>query len=85
MCLPHYDLFSPRLGLAYRLNDSLVVRSGFAILFAPTAAIQQNAQPYQSPLNLAFTQINTSTEPVNSLSNPFAVAFYSRWAGAPTT
>ncbi|MEA2541989.1 MAG: hypothetical protein QOH35_3355 [Acidobacteriaceae bacterium] len=69
--LPHYDLFSPRLGLAYRLNNSMVIRSGFAILFAPTAAIQQNAQPYQSPLNLAFTQINTSTQPVNSLSNPF--------------
>jgi hypothetical protein len=69
--LPHYDLFSPRFGLAYRLADRTVVRSGFAILYAPTAAIQQNAQPYQSPVNLAFTQINTSTEPVNSLSNPF--------------
>jgi hypothetical protein len=69
--LPHYDLFSPRLGLAYRLTNSLVARSGFAILYAPTAAIQQNAQPYQSPVNLAFTQINTTTQPVNSLSNPF--------------
>jgi hypothetical protein len=69
--LPHYDLFSPRLGLAYRLTNSLVARSGFAILYAPTAAIQQNAQPYQSPVNLAFTQINTTTQPVNLLSNPF--------------
>jgi hypothetical protein len=69
--LPHYDLFSPRVGLAYRVNNSLVVRSGFAILYAPTAAIQQDAQPYQSPVNLAFTQIGTTTEPVNALSNPF--------------
>jgi Carboxypeptidase regulatory-like domain len=69
--LPHYDLFAPRLGLAYRLTNSLVVRSGFAILYAPTAAIQQNAQPYQSPVNLAFTQINPTTEPSNALSNPF--------------
>ncbi len=69
--LPHFDLFSPRIGLAYRLGESWVVRSGFAILYAPTAAIQQNAQPYQSPVNLAFTQINPTTVPSNSLSNPF--------------
>ena len=54
--LPHYDLFSPRLGLAYRLTDTFVVRSGFAILFAPTANLQQDAQPYQAAVNLAFTQ-----------------------------
>ena len=69
--LPHYDLFSPRLGLAYRLTDSFVVRSGFAILYAPTANLQQDAQPYQAAVNLAFTQINPTTVPINSFSNPF--------------
>ena len=69
--LPHYDLFSPRLGLAYRLTKSFVVRSGFAILFAPTANLQQDAQPYQAAVNLAFTQINPTTVPINSFSNPF--------------
>ncbi|HEY4050551.1 MAG TPA: carboxypeptidase regulatory-like domain-containing protein, partial [Acidobacteriaceae bacterium] len=69
--LPHYDLFSPRLGITYRLTHSFVVRSGFAILFSPTANIQQDAQPYQAPVNLAFTQINPTTQPINSFSNPF--------------
>ncbi len=69
--LPHYDLFSPRLGLAYRLTNSFIIRSGFAILYAPTANLQQDAQPYQAPVNLAFTIINPTTTPINSFSNPF--------------
>jgi Carboxypeptidase regulatory-like domain len=68
---PHYDLFSPRLGLVYRLTDTFVVRSGFSLLYAPTANLQQDAQPYQSPLNLAFTVLNGTTQPTNSFSNPF--------------
>ncbi len=69
--LPHYDLFSPRLGVAYRLTNSFVVRSGFSILYSPTANLQQDAQPYQSAVNLAYTIINPTTEPINSFSNPF--------------
>jgi len=69
--LPHYDLFSPRLGLAYRLTESFIIRSGFSILYAPTANLQQDAQPYQAPINLAFTILNGTTEPTNSFSNPF--------------
>jgi hypothetical protein len=69
--LPHYDLFSPRIGVVYRLTNSFVVRSGFGILFSPTANLQQDAQPYQAPINLAFTQINPTTQPINSFSNPF--------------
>jgi hypothetical protein len=69
--LPHYDLFSPRLGVAYRLTDTFVVRSGFSLLYSPTANLQQDAQPYQSAVNLAYTIINPTTEPINSFSNPF--------------
>ncbi len=69
--LPHYDLFSPRLGLAYRLTEDFVIRSGFSLLYAPTANLQQDAQPYQAPINLAFTILNGTTEPTNSFSNPF--------------
>jgi hypothetical protein len=69
--LPHYDLFSPRLGIAYRVNHSLVLRTGFSLLYAPTANLQQDAQPYQAAVNLAFTQINPTTVPINSFSNPF--------------
>jgi Carboxypeptidase regulatory-like domain len=69
--LPHYDLFSPRLGLTYRLTDSFVIRSGFSLLYSPTANLQQDAQPYQAAVNLAYTIINPTTEPINSFSNPF--------------
>ncbi|MGC2398782.1 MAG: hypothetical protein WA510_03315, partial [Acidobacteriaceae bacterium] len=69
--LPHYDLFSPRIGLAYRVTESFIVRSGFSLLYAPTANLQQDAQPYQSAVNLAFTQINPTTVPLSSFSNPF--------------
>ena len=69
--LPHYNLFSPRLGVAYRLTESFIIRSGFSLLYAPTANLQQDAQPYQAPINLAFTILNGTTEPTNSFSNPF--------------
>src|SRR3984957_1842206 len=69
--LPHYDLFSPRLGLAYRATDSLVVRTGFAILYPATANLQQSSQPYNSAISTAITIIPTSGTPVNSFSNPF--------------
>jgi len=68
---PHYDMFSPRLGFAYRLTDRNVLRSGFGIVYAEESIIQQNAQPYNSPVNTAQTQINTTTQPVNALHNPF--------------
>jgi hypothetical protein len=69
--LPHYDLFSPRIGLAYRATDSLVIRSGFAILYPATANLQQSSQPYNSAINTAITILNATTQPVNSFSNPF--------------
>lgn len=69
---PHYKLFSPRAGFAYRVSDHFTIRSGFSILQAPTAAIEQNAQPYQSPVNTALTAVNaTSIQPGSSFSNPW--------------
>ena len=69
--LPHYDLFSPRIGLAYRATNSLVVRSGFAILYPATANLQQSSQPYNSAINTAITTLPATSVPVNSFSNPF--------------
>jgi Carboxypeptidase regulatory-like domain len=69
--LPHYDLFSPRLGVAYRATNNLVVRSGFAILYPETANLQQSSQPYNSAINTAITILNATSQPVNSFSNPF--------------
>ena len=73
--LPHYDLFSPRLGLAYQANNSLVIHTGFAILYPATANLQQSSQPYNSAINTAITILNANSGagsvPVNSFSNPF--------------
>lgn len=68
---PHYDLFSPRLGLAFRLTDRNVIRAGFGIVFAPTAILEQNAQPYNSPINSARTIIQPTTQPINAFHNPY--------------
>ncbi len=69
--LPHYDLFSPRLGVAYRATNHLVVRSGFAILYPATANLQQSSQPYNSAINTAITILAANNQPVNLFSNPF--------------
>lgn len=68
---PHYDLVSPRFGLDYRISNTNVIRGGFGIVYAPTAILEQNAQPYNSPINSARTIIDTTTEPVNAFHNPY--------------
>ena len=67
---PQYDLFSPRLGVAYRVTNSMVVRSGFGLLYAP-ANTEQDVEPYDNPVELVYTQVSPTTEPINALSNPF--------------
>jgi hypothetical protein len=70
--VPHYDDFAPRLGAAYRITDRMVIRGGWGMFYAPTAAIQQDAQPYQNPVELAFTNLAAgATAPTNALNNPF--------------
>jgi hypothetical protein len=50
----HYKYFAPRLGLAYRLTDKTVVRSGFGISYTP---FQDNTYAYDFPVraNNAYT------------------------------
>ena len=49
----HYKYFAPRLGLAYRLKESTVVRAGFGISFTP---FPDNSYAYNFPVrsNNAF-------------------------------
>ena len=68
---PHWTLFSPRAGFAYSLTPRNVIRGGFGIVIAPIAILEQNAQPYNSPVNTARTIVPTSTQPVNAFHNPF--------------
>jgi hypothetical protein len=53
----HYKDFAPRLGIAYRLNDKTVVRTGFGISFSP---FPDNTYAYNYPVkqNNTFTNVN---------------------------
>ena len=72
--IPHWDLFSPRFGAAYRLNDKTVVRSGFSISYAPGDSMQ-GQQPASAPMNAASTvwvpTLNSGLTPTATLNNPF--------------
>ncbi len=73
---PHYRLFSPRIGVAYSPNDSMVVRSGYGIAYLPNT-IAFSLGPYNSPVNNAVTTMVTSLDGgltpnlATTLSNPF--------------
>ena len=64
----HWKLFSPRLGLAYRVTDKTVLRAGYGISYPPTVLSQDG--PNLSPVNNAPTFYPAST-PGISVSNPY--------------
>lgn len=68
-----YNLFAPRLGFAYRLTNSTVVRGGYGISYLPMDLSGTN--PSSSPVNSASTSFvasgNNPYIPLNTLSNPF--------------
>jgi len=58
----HYKYFGPRIGLAYRLNNSTVIRAGFGISFTP---FPDNSYAYNFPVrsNNAFNPAVASFGP----------------------
>jgi hypothetical protein len=68
------NLFGPRLGIAYRLTDKWVIRSGAGISFVPNDGNIGSA-PYGSPVNQITTPWVPSQDggltPYATLSNPF--------------
>ena len=53
-----WKVFSPRLGLAYRLTDKTVLRGGYGISYPPTTLSQDG--PNLSPVNSAATVANNT-------------------------
>jgi hypothetical protein len=74
----HFDLFAPRVGVSYRLNDKTVVRAGGGIYYLP-ANLQFNEGPYGNALNQFtnqwLTTQDSSVTPLYSLSNPYPNGF----------
>ena len=69
---PKHSLFSPRLGVAYRLSDSSVIRAGYSLVYvSPDLG---GVLPSSAVINSATTtaQNNSSSAANYTLSNPFA-------------
>ncbi|PWU00447.1 MAG: TonB-dependent receptor [Terriglobia bacterium] len=68
----NFHLFSPRVGIAYRLNDKTVIRTGFARSYLPTS-ISLGVSGSSSPVNVALTTMNSGLGflPGDTTSNPF--------------
>ena len=66
----HWNVFSPRLGFAYRVDPQTVVRSGYGISFFPAEITADS--PAGSPINSANTSItNTVGQPLlTTVANP---------------
>jgi hypothetical protein len=73
-----YKLFAPRVGIAYRLTDKTVIRTGGGIFYIPST-LQFPQGPYSNPLdyfvNNSITTINSEVTPLNTLSNPYPNGF----------
>ncbi|SFS21104.1 Carboxypeptidase regulatory-like domain-containing protein [Granulicella pectinivorans] len=68
--------FGPRLGLAYRVNDTMSIRAGFGMTYDNWASIIQMTQNYQGSWpDTGTLQINNTNTPgtiYTSAQNPFA-------------
>ena len=66
----HYKLFSPRVGVAYRINDKTVIRSGYGISYLPSEITQDG--PQLSQVGRANTNVsNTPGQPLlATVDNP---------------
>ena len=70
--------FSPRLGVAYRLNEKTVFRAGWGKFLIPSD-LQFTESPVNAPINLLtnnmVTTTNSNQTPFNTLDNPFPSGF----------
>lgn len=78
MMREHFHLFAPRLGLAYRLDDKTVIRTGGGIYFLPSN-LQFSVSPWAQTINSYGTQwlatVDGGVTPYYSLSDPFPNGF----------
>ncbi|HWC96141.1 MAG TPA: TonB-dependent receptor [Candidatus Sulfopaludibacter sp.] len=83
-----YHYFAPRLGLAYRLTDSTVIRAGFGVSYTPfpdntyafNYPIKQNKQ-YNAPNSFAVAVLDNGVTPA-TFQNGFPAPTF---AAIPTT
>lgn len=86
MMREHFRLFAPRLGIAYRLNDKTVIRSGGGIYFLPST-LQFSVAPWAQTINSYATQwlatLDGGVTAADPISNPFPNGFISTPGNSP--
>ncbi len=78
----HFDLFAPRAGIAYRLNDKTVIRTGGGIYYLPSN-LQFSEAPWGMPLSSFGTPYLGTLDGGVSLNNPISNPFPNGFLPAP--
>lgn len=68
---PHYKLFAPRVGLAYRFSPSMVARLGYAIAYTPNDYNLPNNNSVNGATTTYVASLNGGITPANTASNPY--------------
>ncbi|HEY3836627.1 MAG TPA: TonB-dependent receptor [Bryobacteraceae bacterium] len=72
---PDDNNFAPRVGLAYKVTDHFVMRSGFGVFYSPTTGTGPSAASVGALTYDATTSVTTTADggrtPYTNLSNPF--------------
>jgi len=74
----HFHEFAPRVGIAYRISDKTVIRTGAGLFLSP-ANLNFPEGPTQDAINyiqnIMVSTINSGVTPLNAWSNPFPSGF----------
>jgi len=68
---PNHKDFAPRVGMAYRLGEKTVFRSGYGIYYNPNQMNTFTFLTNNPPLAPVFTFVSLPTNPTLSLASPF--------------
>jgi hypothetical protein len=68
----HWDLFSPRVGFAYRATDKTVIRSGYGIAYLPTEYTSDGPGNFGSSIDDSTTSLSNipGQTPLTTVDNP---------------
>jgi hypothetical protein len=70
----NYKQIMPRLGIAYRFSDSLVLRTGSGLYYSPQQTNNFNILGLNPPFSGSVVFQNDRTSPTATIQNPFAGA-----------
>jgi hypothetical protein len=69
--VPHYKLFGPRLGVAYRFTPTMVFRAGYALAYAPNDANQPDTNTVNSATTTFVPTLDGGVTVNNTPADPF--------------